>query len=66
MELTREEPDRSELGKWLAGAGFDVREVHPLAGDVSPRRYERMTAADGTTTILALYQIGRASCRERV
>jgi len=63
VELTREEPDRRELGEWLAGAGFEVREVHPLAGDVSPRRYERLTAADGTTTILALYPADhRATC----
>ena len=55
MELERGEHDRKELGEWLAGAGFDLREVHPLAGDVSPRRYERLTAADGSTAVLALY-----------
>ena len=63
MEPQRGEHDRIELGEWLAGSGFDVREVHPLAGDVSPRRYERLTAADGTTAILALYPADhRATC----
>jgi N-acetylmuramate 1-kinase len=57
------EHDRIELGEWLAGTGFEVREVHPLAGDVSPRRYERLTAADGATAILALYPADhRATC----
>jgi N-acetylmuramate 1-kinase len=63
VEPQRGEHDRIELGEWLAGAGFDLREVHPLAGDVSPRLYERLTAADGTTAILALYPADhRATC----
>src|SRR5579864_3355545 len=63
VEPRRGEHDRTELGEWLAGAGFDLREVHPLAGDVSPRRYERLTAGDGTTAILALYPADhRATC----
>ncbi len=63
MEPQRGEHDRIELGEWLAGTGFDLREVHPLAGDVSPRRYERLTAGDGTTAILALYPADhRATC----
>ena len=63
MEPARAEHDRIELGAWLAGAGFDLREAHPLAGDVSPRRYERLTAKDGTTAILALYPADhRATC----
>ena len=55
MEPERREHDRKDLGEWLAGAGFELREVHPLAGDVSPRRYERLIATDGSTAILALY-----------
>ena len=63
MEPRLLEHDRIELGEWLAGIGFDLREVHPLAGDVSPRRYERLTAGDGTTAILALYPADhRATC----
>jgi aminoglycoside/choline kinase family phosphotransferase len=63
VEPQRGEHDRIELGEWLAGTGFDLREVHPLAGDVSPRRYERLTAGDGTTAILALYPADhRATC----
>jgi N-acetylmuramate 1-kinase len=63
VEPQRGEHDRLELGEWLAGTGFDLREVHPLAGDVSPRRYERLTAGDGTTAILALYPADhRAKC----
>ena len=48
MEPERGEHDRKELGEWLAGAGFEL-------GDVSPRRYERLTATDGSTAVLALY-----------
>jgi aminoglycoside/choline kinase family phosphotransferase len=55
VEPERGEHDRRDLGEWLAGAGFELREVHPLAGDVSPRRYERLTATDGATAILAIY-----------
>jgi N-acetylmuramate 1-kinase len=63
VELERGEHDRKELGEWLAGAGFDLREIHPLAGDVSPRHYERLTAADGSTAVLALYPADvRATC----
>jgi N-acetylmuramate 1-kinase len=63
VEPAREAHDRKELGEWLAGAGFELREAHPLAGDVSPRRYERLTAADGATAILALYPADhRATC----
>lgn len=39
----------------LAGSGFRLREIQPLAGDVSPRRYARVVAEDGTTAILATY-----------
>jgi N-acetylmuramate 1-kinase len=63
VEPQRGEHDRTELGEWLAGTGFDLREIQPLAGDVSPRRYERLTAGDGTTAILALYPADhRATC----
>jgi aminoglycoside/choline kinase family phosphotransferase len=63
VEPQRGEHDRIELGEWLAGTGFDLREIRPLAGDVSPRRYERLTAGDGTTAILALYPADhRATC----
>jgi aminoglycoside/choline kinase family phosphotransferase len=49
------EHDRKALVDWLAGVGFDLRDSHPLAGDVSPRRYQRLTGAAGATAILALY-----------
>lgn len=39
----------------LAASGFQLREVQPLAGDVSPRRYARVLAEDGGTAILATY-----------
>jgi aminoglycoside/choline kinase family phosphotransferase len=47
--------DRKGLVEWLAGVGFELRDSRPLAGDVSPRRYERLTNAGGATAILALY-----------
>ncbi len=55
MEQERGEHDRKALGEWLARSGFEVRAARPLAGDVSPRRYERLAAADGRTAVLALY-----------
>src|SRR5258708_11162955 len=53
VELEHGEHDRKGLGEWLAGAGFDLREAHPLALDVAPRPYERVTAPGGPTAILA-------------
>lgn len=55
MEPQGGEPADEGLGEWLAGARFEVRETRPLAGDVSPRRYARLTAMDGSTAILARY-----------
>jgi aminoglycoside/choline kinase family phosphotransferase len=49
-----EPPDR-DLRDWLSACDFDLLTAQPLAGDVSPRRYQRLTAADGATAILALY-----------
>lgn len=46
---------RPDLETWLAGAGFAPREVEPLTGDVSPRRYSRVRREDGVTAILAAY-----------
>lgn len=47
----------AELEAWLASAP-QAREIQPLPGDVSPRRYFRVVLADGaegTTAILATY-----------
>jgi aminoglycoside/choline kinase family phosphotransferase len=41
--------------RWLASRGAAPARVEPLPGDVSPRRYARVTAADGTLAILAVY-----------
>jgi aminoglycoside/choline kinase family phosphotransferase len=49
------DPDRDALAAWLSRCGFAPRARQSLAGDLSPRRYERWTAADGRTAILALY-----------
>lgn len=43
------------LDAWLASSGFALRESRPLPGDVSPRRYTRLTGPDGGTAILATY-----------
>lgn len=40
---------------WLSGLGRPVREILPLPGDVSSRRYARVRFADGGTAILATY-----------
>jgi aminoglycoside/choline kinase family phosphotransferase len=64
VETERGEHDRQALGEWLAHAGFQLRETHALAGDVSPRRYERLVGADGATAVLALYpEEMRPACR---
>lgn len=54
-------------GVHTPGAWFTLapppREIQPLPGDVSPRRYFRVVLADGTTAILANYpEEVRAAC----
>lgn len=44
-----------EVEAWLASMGREVREVQPLTGDVSPRRYFRVQLMDGACAILATY-----------
>ena len=39
----------------MEAAGFPPREIVPLTGDVSPRRYSRVTLEDGGSAILATY-----------
>jgi aminoglycoside/choline kinase family phosphotransferase len=55
MQKGSPQGDRKALAAWLAQVGFEPRDGQALAGDVSPRRYERWTAVDGRTAILALY-----------
>jgi aminoglycoside/choline kinase family phosphotransferase len=53
----------TELAAWLAALGLRVRELRPLPGDVSPRRYTRVVLDDGGTAILATYPAAiRAVC----
>lgn len=44
-----------EFRIWLDSLGFDVSEVKPLRGDVSPRRYFRLRFSDGEGAVLAAY-----------
>lgn len=46
---------QDRLEAWLAAAGFRPRELQPLAGDVSLRRYTRLVSEAGRTAILASY-----------
>ena len=39
----------------MAAAGFPPSEIVPLAGDISPRRYSRVSLEDGGSAILATY-----------
>jgi aminoglycoside/choline kinase family phosphotransferase len=41
----------------LEAAGFTPREITPMGGDVSPRRYSRVTLEKGGTAILATYPL---------
>jgi N-acetylmuramate 1-kinase len=54
-EPIRATAEIAELEAWLASAGFGPREIQPLPGDVSPRRYFRAVFADGGTALLATY-----------
>ena len=58
-------PGHADFEGWLAGLGYRLEEVQPLAGDVSLRRYARLTFADGSTAILATYpgEIGAVCAR---
>jgi aminoglycoside/choline kinase family phosphotransferase len=47
--------ETSEPAAWLQSAGFAAREIQPLPGDVSPRRYFRAVFEDGSGAILANY-----------
>lgn len=50
--------------EWLSTTGFALRDAAPLPGDVSARRYARLTSVTGATAILAVYPPGlRAACR---
>jgi aminoglycoside/choline kinase family phosphotransferase len=49
------EPPDHHLRGWLSAHHFELLAAQPLPGDVSPRRYQRLTATDGATAILALY-----------
>lgn len=44
-----------EPAAWLGSVGLVPREIEPLPGDVSPRRYFRVLLADGGSAILATY-----------
>jgi N-acetylmuramate 1-kinase len=63
--MEREEPEREALSGWLAKVGFPLRDTRPLPGDVSPRRYTRLTAANGGTAILASYPAELLAACER-
>jgi aminoglycoside/choline kinase family phosphotransferase len=41
----------------MAAAGYPPREIVPLTGDLSPRRYSRVTLEDGGSAILATYPL---------
>lgn len=43
------------LAAWLESVGLAAVDGDPLPGDVSPRRYTRLTTADGVRRILAVY-----------
>jgi hypothetical protein len=60
--------ERRELTDWLAAAGHRLREIQPLPGDVSTRRYFRLEldslALNSGSAILAVYPPGQETqCR---
>jgi aminoglycoside/choline kinase family phosphotransferase len=60
----RTEAAEDGLEHWLAAAGFPGCAIQPLPGDVSPRRYARISGTSGgSTAILASYPPEvRATC----
>lgn len=72
MEPRSASPLAGELGDWLAACGFAPAgpaghtagiAVEPLPGDVSPRRYARLSLPGGAAAILATYPPeARAAC----
>jgi aminoglycoside/choline kinase family phosphotransferase len=48
-------PFEPELAAWLQSIGLGAPVVVSLPGDVSPRRYARLLAPDGTRLVLATY-----------
>jgi N-acetylmuramate 1-kinase len=54
-EVIRAVAESIEPSAWLQSAGFPPREIQPLSGDVSPRRYFRAVLGDGSSAILAAY-----------
>ena len=55
----------SALEQWLQAQGFCAQKVEPLAGDVSARRYYRVTAEGGSRAILAWYPPEMSKAYER-
>jgi N-acetylmuramate 1-kinase len=47
--------DTAEVERWLCALGRPALAIESLSGDVSPRRYARVTFAGGETAILASY-----------
>lgn len=55
--------EETDLPAWLARIGRPLRDLERLSGDVSLRRYARLTFEDGSTAILATYPPEiRATC----
>jgi aminoglycoside/choline kinase family phosphotransferase len=48
-------PTALDLSHWLDRFGRRANRVTPLAGDVSPRLYFRVTLADGASAVVAWY-----------
>ncbi len=60
---SRAAAETAELQAWLETAGIGPREIQPLPGDVSQRRYFRVVCGDGGTALLATYpQEVRGTC----
>jgi aminoglycoside/choline kinase family phosphotransferase len=52
---TEETEETPEMEAWLRASGHPVETLTQLSGDVSPRRYARLTLVGGGTAILATY-----------
>jgi N-acetylmuramate 1-kinase len=58
-------PARDALAAWLAARGYALAAVESLSGDVSPRRYARLSLQAPPTAILAVYPPEIAATAER-
>lgn len=65
MNSSRRSETLSTLVTWLTSRGIEYSKLDRLTGDVSPRRYVRITLPSGRSTVAALYPPDETDTAER-